>query len=78
MGHFIMVACDHHDKTLVLKLAEGMNPAIKRVFSNDWEGRMAMQGELLDRSKAAGGAPIIFAYEASGQGFGLYDELTLE
>jgi transposase len=72
-----MCACDHHDKTLVLKLAEGTNSAIKRVFSNDWEGRMAMQRELLDRSKAAGGAPIVFAYEASGQGFGLYDELTL-
>lgn len=77
MGHFIMCACDHHDKTLVLKLAEGMDPAIKRVFSNDWTGRAAMQRELLDRSKAAGGAQIIFAYEASGQGFGLYDELTL-
>jgi len=77
MGHFIMCACDHHDKTLVLKLAEGTQASVKRVFSNDWEGRMAMQRELLDRSKAAGGAQIIFAYEASGQGFGLYDELTL-
>ena len=31
---------------------------------------------LKKRAAAAGGAKILFAYEASGQGFGLYDELT--
>ena len=76
MGHCIMVACDHHDKTLVLKLARGTEPAVKRVFTNDLAGRQAMRRELLKRSQAADGAPVIFAYEASGQGFGLYDELT--
>jgi transposase len=31
---------------------------------------------LQQRAAAAGGARILFAYEASGQGFGLYDELA--
>lgn len=77
MGDSIMVACDHHDKTLVLRVAQGREPSIKRVFSNDAAGREAMRRELLDRAKAAGGVPVVFAYEASGQGFGLYDELTM-
>ena len=48
-----MVACDLHDKTMLL-----------------------MVSTLRARAKAAGGAQIVFAYEASGQGFGWYDELA--
>ena len=32
--------------------------------------------DLKRRAKAAGAAEVVFAYEASGQGFGLYDQLT--
>jgi transposase len=35
-----------------------------------------MIADLLERSRRIGGAQVIFAYEASGQGFGLHDELT--
>ncbi|MGH9651218.1 MAG: IS110 family transposase, partial [Terriglobales bacterium] len=76
MLDFIMVACDLHDKTMVLKLARGTERAVQRTFSNDLCGRAAMRQMLRERSSAAGGARIVFAYEASGQGFGLYDELT--
>jgi transposase len=57
-------------------MATGIERPLHRVFSNDRPGRETMKRELLARAKAAGGARIVFAYEASSQGFGLYDELT--
>lgn len=76
MSDFIMIACDLHDRSLVLKVAQGTERPVHRVFGNDRPGREAMKRELLARAEAAGGARIVFAYEASSQGFGLYDELT--
>jgi transposase len=61
---------------MLLKTAVDSQPPQKRSFSNDRGGRKAMIAHLRTRAEAAGGAKIIFAYEASGVGFGLYDELT--
>jgi transposase len=76
MSDFIMAACDLHDRTLVLKLARGTEQPIRRVFGNDRAGREAMKRELLKRAQEANGARVVFAYEASSQGFGLCDELS--
>ena len=76
MTHFILTGADVHDATILLKTAVDAKPAVKRSFSNNREGRKAMIGYLQKMSAAAGGAKIIFAYEASGLGFGLHDELT--
>lgn len=119
MAKFIMVACDLHDKTMLLKIAQGRRPAETVSVRNTRAGRAKMIADLLARTQGAmpptalgsrkarrgpkrscdlpspgfserlpvdlfgcqaGGLPgktkIIFAYEASGQGFGLYDELT--
>lgn len=76
MGKCIMVGCDLHDKNMLLKIAQGRGKAVKRSYRNDASGRRAMITALKKRASAAGGAKIIFAYEASGLGFGLYDELT--
>ncbi len=76
MAEFIMVACDLHDKTMVLKVARGREPAEKLTARNTAAGRIRLIEQLQERSRDAGGARVIFAYEASGQGFGLYDELT--
>jgi transposase len=76
MAEFIMVACDLHDKSMVLKIARGREAAQKLVVRNTSAGRKGLIEQLLERARAAGGARVIFAYEASGQGFGLYDELT--
>jgi len=76
MAEFIMVGCDLHDKTLLLKLARGREAAEKITLRNTPAGRTRLMEQLRERSRAAGGAQVIFAYEASGQGFGLYDELT--
>jgi len=76
MQEYIMVGCDLHDRTMLLKIARGREEAKKRSFSNDAGGRAAMIAYLQAEAEAAGEAKVLFAYEASGQGFGLYDELT--
>lgn len=76
MRKFIMIGCDLHDKSMLLKIAEGRDAPEVRSFDNSPKGRKTMIAYLKRRAKDAGGAVLVFAYEASGQGFGLYDELT--
>jgi transposase len=61
---------------MLLLIAQGRELPEKFTFANRRAGRAKMLALLQAKSAAAGGAPVIFAYEASGQGFGLYDELT--
>jgi transposase len=75
MKKFILSGCDLHDNSLRLKIASGTEAPQKRSFENTPEARQAMIAELQRRAAAVGGAEIVFAYEASGQGFGLHDEL---
>ena len=72
MENRILVGCDLHDKTMLLKYAKGRDAAHKRSFENSADGRKAMI-EMLQ--KLACGAKVVFAYEAAGQGFCLSDEL---
>ncbi len=76
MTHFILTGADVHDANMLLKTAVDSKTPQKRTFSNDSAGRRAMIKYLQNMSAAAGGAKIVFAYEASGLGFGLYDELN--
>ena len=76
MRKVIMIGCDLHDKTMLLKIAEGRAKPETRSVKNTASGRTKMIEDLKKRAAAAGGARVLFAYEASGQGFGLYDELT--
>lgn len=76
MSQPIMVACDLHDKTMVLKLAVGTERPEKMNMANTSSGRQKLIAELRRRAAALGGAKVMFAYEASGLGFGLYDELS--
>lgn len=71
-----MVGCDLHDKSLVLKWAVDRGRARQRRFENTRDGRARMIRWLTHRATQEGAAQIVFAYEASGQGFGLYDDLT--
>jgi len=73
---YICVGTDVHDRWLVSKVALGLNPPERLSFGNTPAGRRLMIEELEKRSRAAGGAEVVVAYEASGQGFGLCDELT--
>jgi len=76
MGKVIMIGCDLHDKAMLLKVAVGREEPETRVVKNTAAGRKAMIAHLLQRAKALDGARMVFVYEASGQGFGLHDELT--
>ena len=76
MCQVIMIGCDLHDQTMLLKIALGRGEPEMLSVRNTAAGRAKMIQRLRDRSAAAGGARVLFAYEASGQGFGLYDQLT--
>ena len=78
MDKLMLVGCDLHDKTMLTKLAVGRGAAVQRSFGNDPGGRRAMAAELKKRARAEGATRIIFAYEASGLGFNLHDELEAQ
>lgn len=65
-----------HDENQLLLVGEGREEPEKCSFRNNRPGRRAMVKMLKRRAEELGGARIVFAYEASAQGFGLYDELT--
>ena len=73
MQECILVGCDLHDKTMLLKMARGRRAASKATWSNTPGGWRRMLVELRRRAE---GRSIYFAYEASCLGFGLYDFLS--
>lgn len=76
MTECIFVGCDLHDRKLVLQVAVDRGEATKRTWDNTPGGREGMIGWLGELSRRHGGAAVWFVYEASSEGFGLYDELT--
>lgn len=76
MRKVIMIGCDLHDKTMLLKIAEGPGEAQTQSVKNTAAGRVKMIEGFKKQAAAAGAARVVFVYEASGQGFGLYDELN--
>lgn len=75
MDKIIMVACDLHDKNMLNKVAVDRGAAVKQTFENNRAGREAMIRDLKKKAQQVGAKRIVFAYEASGQGFQLHDEL---
>ncbi len=75
MCKFMLVGCDLHDRTMLLRFALDSEAPLRRVWKNDPPSRQKMIEDLQDRA-AAVGARVIFGYEASGSGFVLWDELT--
>jgi transposase len=76
MDNVIMVGCDLHDKTMLLKIAVGREEPETLSVKNTTSGRRGLVELLRERARQANGAQVMFAYEASGQGFGLHDELS--
>ena len=76
MSDVLVVGCDLHDRTLVLKSCVGRDGAVRRRTVPNDRGSPQILSELLKSEAAAAGAEkIVFADEASGQGFGLDDQL---
>ena len=76
MDDFIMIGSDTHDKNMALKSALGKEKPQTKWFGNTEEGRRRVINYARGMAKKHGVKRIVFAYEASGQGYGLYDELT--
>lgn len=75
MSEVTIVGCDLHDRSMLLKVGVGKKKTHERSFVNDFEGRSKMVQYLIALAQKHGSERIIFVYEASGQGYGLYDLL---
>jgi len=70
----IMCGVDMHDNTLVCRVAVDAEPAVTGRYRNTHAGRQRLFGCLTRMARPLGGGRIAVAYEASSQGFGLYDD----
>ena len=76
MSQVIMIGCDLHDRTMLLRYAVGTAEPQQLSYPNDASGRRRMISRLKSLAKKNGAERVVFAYEASGLGYGLSDELN--
>jgi len=76
MNKYILIGCDIHEKTLVLRWSLRGRDVQEATVANAPEDRAAMVQMFQTLCRKHRCAGIHFAYEASGLGFGLYDQLT--
>ena len=70
-----MIGCDLHDRSMLIRFAAGSEEPQQQSYPNDAAGRRRMICRLRNLAEKHGASRIVFAYEASGLGFGLCDEL---
>jgi transposase len=75
MSKVIMVGCDLHDRSLLVRFAVGEGAPQQAAFSNDALGRGLLVERLNEAAAKHQCSRIVLAYEASGQGYGLSDFL---
>ena len=75
MHHCINVGVDLHDRTMVLRWAVDRHEPQAGTFDNDPKGRKRMIEAFRHMRSTLSHARVLFAYEASSEGFGLYDYL---
>jgi transposase len=75
MKKVTICGCDLHDRNMLVKYAVNKGNPKEKSFPNTLEGRQAMIGFLHTYAQERNSNEIVFVYEASGQGFGLYDLL---
>lgn len=74
MDKVTMIGCDLHDVNMLLMVAVGDGEAVRKSMPTaDVVGLSAWIREFAERH---GCSRIVFAYEASGRGFGLHDALS--
>lgn len=74
MSKVTMIGCDLHDRTMLLKVAVDRGEAVKKSLPTSEPEKMITW--VKEFSERHGAGRIVFAYEASGRGFGLYDVLS--
>lgn len=75
MSKCIMIGCDLHDRSMLIRFSVGSSQPEQAVYQNDACGRKAMIWRLKRLAEKHGAERVVFAYEASGQGYGLSDLL---
>lgn len=78
MSKIIMIGCDLHDRSMLLRYAVGNGPVEQLSYENDASGRRRMIARLNSLAQKHDAPRIVFAYEASGLGHGLSDQLHEE
>lgn len=78
MDKVIMVGCDLHDRNMLLRYAVDRAEPQQLTYANDATGRRRMVRRLHDLAEKHRAKRIVFAYEASGLGYGLSDQLDGE
>lgn len=78
MAKVIMIGCDLHDRSMLLRYAVGTAEPQQLTYGNDSRGRSNMVSRLKGLAKKHRSSRIVFAYEASGLGYGLSDLLQDE
>ena len=76
MSKIIMIGCDLHDRFMLLRYAVGTDQPQQFSYPNDAAGRRRMISRLESLAKKHHAKRIVFAYEASGLGYGLSDQLN--
>ena len=75
MSKVIMIGCDLHDRNMLLRYGVDDQEPQQASFANDEGGRGRMIELLHQFAGRQQAKRIVFAYEASGQGYGLCDLL---
>jgi len=78
MANVIMIGCDLHDRSMLLRYAVGTAEPQQLTYANDSRGRSNMIARLKKIATKHRASRIVFAYEASGLGYGLSDLLQDE
>ena len=76
MSKVIMIGCDLHDRNMLLRYAVGTSQPQQLAYDNDAAGRRRMISRLKSLAQKHQAERIVFAYEASGLGHGLSDQLN--
>lgn len=75
MCNVIMIGCDLHDRSMLLRYSVGAGQPGQASFFNDATGRSVMIRRMQRLAEKHHSQRIVFVYEASGQGYGLSDLL---
>lgn len=75
MSQVIMIGCDLHQRSMLLRYSVGAGQPQQLSYDTDTSGRRRMISRLQSLAKKNKATRIVFAYEASEAGFGLSDEL---
>ena len=76
MAKCIMVGCDLHGKSMLLRVAADREAPLTRSWGTKAAARQAVIADLRRRAQRAGASRVVVAYEACGFGFRWHDELT--